>query len=226
MPTITIQPGKYEEEFEIPFIDCKSTGSTPLTVSPTQSFGTSMPSVNSSFEDLSFRGYNDDMLAQSSNWAAGSQYSTSNGSYASSNSSTQSYYNRPTLPSTRTAQSLPSLNEINLGNPPQMYPSRTSQLSSMPIRTSTQYATPYGNSPTDSLEMGFSRSGQGAYTYSTAFPGMTSSRIGNGPSQFYDSSYPDAGYVRMFEEGGVMFTKAEAGANSSIIDRAWQKFFQ
>ncbi|KAJ9654177.1 homeodomain super [Neophaeococcomyces mojaviensis] len=153
-----------------------------------------MPSLSQSFEDLNFRGYNDDMLSGSSNWALGSQHSNNTASYASSNSSSQSYYNRPSVSSTRASQNLPSLNEMNLGNSP-AYNSRNSQLSNLPTRSPNQYApASYNSSPTDPLEIGFSRNGQGAYTYNTAFPGVTGSRIGYGTSQYYDSPFPDAGY--------------------------------
>lgn len=139
---------KFEEDWEL-----DSRSPTPVaSSSPEQSIGTSMPGLSQTFDDLSFYTTHDNMLSQPNAWGSTGQYP---GGYASSSSSSQSYYGRPTLATGRSQQNLPSLTEINLTRSTPSYSSR----SQLP----RQQPNGYYSSPSDALDIAYNKTPQTSY---------------------------------------------------------------
>lgn len=115
-----------------------------------------MPGLSQTFDDLSFYTTNDNMLSQPNSWSSNGQYS--NGGYASSTSSSQSYYGRPPLSTGRSQQNLPSLTEINLTQSTPSYSSR----SQLP-RQQPNGVGYHSSSPTDPLDISYAKTPNTSY---------------------------------------------------------------
>lgn len=151
---------KFEDDWDCQaaFVDCGSSSTTPIATSPTCSIGTSMPTLTSQYDELTFRPFGEDMLSSTNAWPSASHYSSGTNSYASSSSSSQGYYSRPATTTGRSQQNLPSLTEINLGQSAQAYIPRSAHLTRQ-----SGTAPYYCPSSTDPLEISYAKASSNGY---------------------------------------------------------------